>query len=316
MDLWVYEFELKALNSLHFASFSGPSFRGGFGSVLRQLTCVTRLPDCQDCPVRLDCPFTYLFKSAPPAGDTHFVNEAQVPRPFILETPDVTDVSHGKSVRFRVTLAGKANEYLPYIALAYRQLGMVGIGQGRGKYKLVSVSSIDPTGARLPIQILDGIEGRLYLSKAQPISFDKVQKTWEQQSVSKLKVSFVSPTHLVAKGRSLDKPPEFEQLLRAVLRRYSDLAALYGEGRPQWDYRTILETAKEIRLAYSRISLFRRRGFSSRKGQETPTEGLTGDLIYEGGVSAFMPYLIFGQWLHVGKQATFGMGRYKVELVA
>ena len=146
MELWIYELELTALNALHFSNFSGPAFRGGFGSVLRQLTCVTRQPDCDGCPVLRECPFTLLFNSQPPDGDRHFANESSVPRPFILDTPDTTEVSHRRSFRFRVAVAGAANQLIPYIVLAYRQLGLVGIGKGRGKYKLSAVSSVDPLG--------------------------------------------------------------------------------------------------------------------------------------------------------------------------
>jgi hypothetical protein len=120
----------------------------------------------------------------------------------------------------------------------------------------------------------------------------------------------------VTKGRAPHEPPEFEHLLRAVLRRYSDLAALYGDGRPEIDYRAIVGAARDIKLLRNDLRFFRRKGFSSRKGEETPTEGLTGSVTYEGDLARFMPYLIYGQWLHVGKQATFGMGRYAVEIAA
>ena len=150
--------------------------------------------------------------------------------------------------------------------------------------------------------------------KGQPISFERVENICGEQSISKLKVSFTSPTHLVTRGRAPQEAPEFEHLIRAVLRRYSDLAALYGSGRPEMDYRSIVDAAKAVKIAHSDIRFFRRKGFSSRKGEETPSEGLLGNITYEGDMSTFMPYLIFGQWLHVGKQATFGMGRYRLEL--
>jgi len=41
--------------------------------------------------------------------------------------------------------------------------------------------------------------------------------------------------------------------------------------------------------------------------------GLIGAATYEGDRTPFWPYLVFGQWTHVGKGATFGLGRYALE---
>ena len=43
-------------------------------------------------------------------------------------------------------------------------------------------------------------------------------------------------------------------------------------------------------------------------------EGLVGDAVYEGDLAPFWPYLVFGQWTHVGSATTFGLGRYRIDL--
>lgn len=43
--------------------------------------------------------------------------------------------------------------------------------------------------------------------------------------------------------------------------------------------------------------------------------GIVGAATYEGDLAPFWPYLVFGQWTHVGKGATFGLGRYRLEPV-
>lgn len=313
MDLSIYEFDIRALNSLHFSAFSGPSFRGGFGSVLRQLACVTGMSDCGSCPVLRECPFTQLFNCAAPEGDQHFSKELQVPRPFIIDAPEQREASQGQHMRFRLALSGRSAQLLSYVVLAFRQLGLVGIGRGRGRYELVSVTCIDPLNRRLPCQVYDGNQNRMYANNSFSIAFSTVTDQYASLQVRKLKVHFRSPTHLKAGGRAVHEPPEFEHMLRAVLRRYSDLSALYGEKRPNLDYRQLIELSKEIQLTASNLNYFRQQGFSQRKGEETPTEGITGSVIYEGDLTPFMPYLIYGQWLHIGKQATFGMGKYDLE---
>jgi hypothetical protein len=239
-----------------------------------------------------------------------------VPRPFIVDPPDTRQASHGQKVQFRLALSGRMVEHIPYIVLAYRQLGIVGIGKGRGRYKLLGVRCVDPLNERLPAQVFDGTENRFFPKNIFTTTLEAVQRRYGGVRANKLLVRFRSPTHLKTRGRAPQEAPEFEHLLRAVLRRYSDLAALYGDGRPTLDYKGLVDQARTVKLVSSNLQYFRQWGYSRRKGEQTPTEGITGSITYEGDFEPYMPYLIFGQWLHVGKQATFGMGKYELELAA
>lgn len=40
--------------------------------------------------------------------------------------------------------------------------------------------------------------------------------------------------------------------------------------------------------------------------------GLVGEAVYEGPLDGLWPILVFGQWTHVGKNATFGLGGYEI----
>ena len=41
-------------------------------------------------------------------------------------------------------------------------------------------------------------------------------------------------------------------------------------------------------------------------------EGIVGRATYEGNFATFWKYLRFGQFVHVGHGATFGLGKYRV----
>ncbi len=41
--------------------------------------------------------------------------------------------------------------------------------------------------------------------------------------------------------------------------------------------------------------------------------GLLGPVTFRGPVEAFLPLLHLGSWVHIGKNTTFGLGRYHVE---
>ena len=53
--------------------------------------------------------------------------------------------------------------------------------------------------------------------------------------------------------------------------------------------------------------------YSSRQRQEMALGGVIGEWRLRGDLSALSPWLWLGQWLHAGKNATMGLGRYEVE---
>jgi hypothetical protein len=50
--------------------------------------------------------------------------------------------------------------------------------------------------------------------------------------------------------------------------------------------------------------------FSSRQDQEMTLGGVIGEWTLLGDLGELLPWFWLGQWLHVGKNATMGMGRY------
>ena len=57
---------------------------------------------------------------------------------------------------------------------------------------------------------------------------------------------------------------------------------------------------------------------SRRLGRSTPVGGFVGTATYEAGAEtweALLPYLVWGQEVHVGKNATKGDGWYEVQAV-
>jgi hypothetical protein len=52
--------------------------------------------------------------------------------------------------------------------------------------------------------------------------------------------------------------------------------------------------------------------YSSRQRQAMTLGGLVGKVELEGDIAPFADVLARGQWLHVGKNATFGLGHYRL----
>ncbi len=74
-----FRFSIKAgPKGLLLPPYKGATFRGGFGSVFRRITCAIRQQDCHGCKLREQCPYAYIFETAPPQ-DTNALREWPLP---------------------------------------------------------------------------------------------------------------------------------------------------------------------------------------------------------------------------------------------
>ncbi|MGC8938839.1 MAG: CRISPR-associated protein Cas6, partial [Thermodesulfovibrio sp.] len=141
----IVEFTLKAETEINLPDFKGSAFRGGFGNILRQITCVLKRQQCIDCPIKTKCIYAYVFETV---SDTtaNFLNMhkyEKVPHPFVFEPPlDKKKLYQpAEEFKFKIILIGKAIEYLPYFVVTIKELGKVGIGKAKGKFIISNISS-------------------------------------------------------------------------------------------------------------------------------------------------------------------------------
>jgi hypothetical protein len=53
--------------------------------------------------------------------------------------------------------------------------------------------------------------------------------------------------------------------------------------------------------------------YSARQAKETPLGGVMGTWELKGELTPLLPWLWLGQWLHLGKGTTMGMGQYSLD---
>jgi len=51
----------------------------------------------------------------------------------------------------------------------------------------------------------------------------------------------------------------------------------------------------------------------TRRGETQDLSGFVGEVIYRGDIEPFLPLLLLGEYVHVGKNAAFGNGWYRLE---
>jgi hypothetical protein len=237
------------------------------------------------------------------------------PHPFVILPPDEKkrEYNPGETLEFGLNLVGRIADYLPYFIYAFEELGRIGIGKGRGKYSLLNVAS--PQGDR-------GGESRLVYSGAEKVltnSFkqhtfdDAVTAAKSLSHQENLALRFLTPTRIIYSGQ-LAPRPEFHVIFRNLLRRLSLLSYFYCDGTPEdTDFRSLIEQAENIKTITQDYRWHDWERYSSRQETSMKLGGFLGTATYSGKFNRFLPHLIMGQQLHVGKGTSFGLGKYIIE---
>ncbi|NLG85367.1 MAG: CRISPR system precrRNA processing endoribonuclease RAMP protein Cas6 [Firmicutes bacterium] len=105
--------------------------------------------------------------------------------------------------------------------------------------------------------------------------------------------------------------PEFHILLRTLLRRVSALSYFHGGERLEADFAGLAERARRIRLLRDGTFWQEFTRYSSRQKAKMDLGGLVGEAVYEGELAEFLPWLAWGELVYVGKNVTFGLGKYR-----
>jgi CRISPR/Cas system endoribonuclease Cas6 (RAMP superfamily) len=206
------------------------------------------------------------------------------PRPFVIRAhASAQEAVSSKSWRFGLNVFETNQNIVDAIVFAVHRMAAEGLGPSRIRSDLVAV-----------VSSLCSVD----LSTPEP--------------ASQVRVRFVTNTELKAGGQlSLD--PAFAHLFARIRDRISNLSALYGPGPLDIDFRALGRRAADIRLIASRLKHVTQTRRSSRTGEIHPLGGFTGEAIYAGDLSEFLPYLRAAQYTGVGRQAVWGKGEIEVE---
>jgi hypothetical protein len=300
-----YRVTFEALEPLDLPAYLGSTLRGAFGRAFRRLCCLGR--DGEACPVPESCPYHLVFETAPPPGAEALRTHEKIPHPFVIAPPpaSATEYPPGASVIFDLTLVGRARDYLPHFVVTLREVDR--IGRGRRSVVLRRIDAVHPLTAASEV---------VYTADSSLVTPREASLTLAECAAlpcppGPLRVTFVTQTRLKHEG-ALARRPEFQVLFRRLLGRLSALARFHGDGPLDLDFRGLIEAAGLVRLTRDETRWTRWTRYSARQDRRMEWEGLAGDAGYEGDLEPFWPYLIFGQWTHVGSGTTFGLGGYRL----
>jgi CRISPR-associated endoribonuclease Cas6 len=291
------------------------------------------------------CPYGYIFETSPPPGSERLRHLSDIPRPFVIETefvrPDEKGTEKkgehschpGETFSFGLTLIGRAIDYLPYFLVTFRELGNIGIGRGRGRYRLSTVEAIPPEDQSSSEEGVDArhlvysSEDELVRNVNATITFEDAvirshslqadrdrRRRPDEKGTERVVIDFLTPTRLKDEG-NLRQEPTFRTLIQRLLERLSSLAYFHCGEEFDLDFRDFLDRAGHVEIEKADLHWVDWERYSRRQETKMKLGGTVGRVIYRGDIGAFLPFLCLGEDTHVGKGTTFGLGQYRVVAV-
>lgn len=312
LSLSSYTFTLKLLKDGRLPAFKGSFWHGIIGSRLKELHCVAPDTNCKECQWNNRCGYIKIFE--PSAQTTDHQPSQPKPKGFVIRGLGDWRKQYraGNKITVDLTLIGDLQfDFQNMVSVFSNGLR---VGQEAIPTELFQVVQHDlELGGHVSL-VSNGI---LQRSPLRPFS---IQNLWSLDSHANAKeviLHFQTPTRFKTNGR-LNGKPTFAQIMSALIRKLNQLEIHYGSGEPAFDKEYthfLIESARELEPDYD-LKWVDWKRYSRRSEEVMILGGFTGTITLRGELGHFLPLLLVGEYLNIGKQASFGLGQFRVEVRA
>jgi len=210
----------------------------------------------------------------------------------------------GDEVSFELVLIGRAQEFFPYFVVALREVDRM--GRGRHVVELRRVDALSMNGASSCVyetteNLVHGAAPSITLEDCAAMPAPN----------GSLTIEFLTQTRLKHEGRFVRRA-EFQILFRRLLGRLSSLSRFHCGQPLEVDFRELIDQAASVCLTRDDTLWTQWQRYSSRQERRMEWEGIVGRTTYKGEFAPFWKFLKFGEFVHVGHGATFGLGKYRL----
>jgi len=262
----------------------GSAWRGAFGHHLKKIVCMFKHGSCAHCPLLTSCAYTMIFESEH-CFDSNETHLGSVPSPYVLYP-----VIKNSEMHLYVTLIGKqAAGFFPFILHAFR---LAGEGE-------VAHTTFDYEG----VDFFDGDAWNMLQGSPLPLSNIPVPNIQGLSIRMHVPIRFKYQGHLVT-------PDSLNLILwlSALHRRLLSLATCWGDEQLM---QKMCNISVDEQWQTSDIRWLDIQRYSSRQKTAMKMGGIVGTFTLSAKqVQTLWPLLYLGQWLHVGKLTTMGLGKY------
>lgn len=293
-----YRFDLEVTRAMFLPDYAGSAFRGAFGRALRKTACMTHQSECSTCPLFRSCAYTSIFETPAPLEHT-LQSFSKIPNPYVIEAPSdgARVLEKGDELRFSIVLFGRACHQLALIVYALKRAFEHDVCKGSAALRRV-------------VHLGDRQEQVVYTDEEPLIKPHEQTVTLRcPETSADMTIRFVTQLRLQNNGKAYGpkdiKPAPF---FNALIRRAGLLSEFHSQ-KLEMDFHALSELAHSVQ-GRSFLQWQNWRRYSSRQQQGMFMGGVLGSWTFVNLPPELQIFLQLGTWIHVGKNATFGLGRF------
>ncbi len=280
--------------------YAGSTWRGAFGHALKKTVCVVRNTKCAECMLRNSCAYSYVFETPPPENGGKMRKYSNIQHPFILQIPQHQSTT---SYQLNLNLFGKGQHYFPYIVYALKKAGEDGIGKQRQPFQLKRIN-----------KTVSGKNITVY--EEETLTTDQSNTCITPPPLPEIiHIDFITPVRIKQNGHNLSQTTfNFSAFFSSLLRRISMLTYFHSDTPLETDFACLTQQAKEIDFSEQTLCWYDWSRYSNRQRTEMQMGGVIGQVTLNmAGLEPLWPYIWLGQYTHVGKATSMGLGQYSVQ---
>lgn len=304
-----FRFYLRPLEKIYLPRYKGSVLRGGFGNIFKKTVCMNNKRDCNECILQERCVYSYIFETPLPQNllEKSKFKLKRPPHPYVLEPPITSKIeyNHNDELAFNLILIGRGIEYLPYFVFVFEELGKRGLGKGRGKYELVRVDNEEGERIYESGKLSDNFQVKSFQDIINECNIP------ESKNYQQVKINFLTPVRIILRGE-LPTKFDFNLFIINLLRRISWLSIVHGDKELEFNYKYFISYADVVKIKERNIKWYDWERYSSRQGTRMKLGGFLGNITFEGDLKKFIPFIKLGEYIHIGKQTSFGLGQYEI----
>ena len=277
------------------------ALRGGMGEMLLRANCIQNR-DCANCDFFDECIVQRTMYSRFTKKPAYMQEGDSIG--YVVECENYCEhFEAGDELRFNLLLFGKTIVYFSQYVQAVSALGRVGLGKSKIHFQINSISNTFGeqllTGDTIDMQLYKPTNLKDYIE----YRFERY-RPMEQGNI----IEFCTPVTLKSSGIIMEQfdMPVIIKTIQRRLDMMNHFEEKHIEESEQF-YQSTLEAPIILEQEAKRISV---RRYSFRKGEGMYLTGIKGTVV-TGPISDEVLQLLFaGEILHIGKNTSFGYGRY------
>lgn len=275
------------------------ALRGGMGEMLLRQNCINHR-DCRICRYKEPCIVHKVLYTQMKRKPVFMQGDDSIG--YLIECENYQErFKVGDSFFFYLTLFGDNIVYFGQYLQMFYQLGVEGLGRDSARYVIGDIKNISGDSLLR--------ENQITMDNYCPETiYDYAARRMEELRRTGCKNEFVfhTPACLKYQGEYIQEFKS-EAVFQALFRRIMMLdyfVEIYLDQLTIEEYPLMIGHKERMRVV---------RRYSSTQDSQVRLRGMTGNVRFEAIDEEYLPYVLAGEILHIGKNTSFGFGRYTLQ---